>query len=241
MLEKVFKNPFRLMPIAGCIYLLISMITNFLTDYSYKDSIFPYAKIICFIVEGLVLVIFILSIFFYNKHIFFYTGLELLVFLNIYTNNISISLFLASLVLVYILVENVKITPVLMICYAIGELIKLIMVIPYGATNFFHYFGLTLFALCSIVCINLLFHHAYSKNETEKMDLNDYKFSDRQKDCIKEIVVNNTTIKELAINHNISESAIKKDLAHIYKVFGITGKADLKALFIGYNFDNLSD
>ena len=29
---------------------------------------------------------------------------------------------------------------------------------------------------------------------------------------------------------------IKKDLAHIYNVLGITGKADLKALFIGYKF-----
>lgn len=237
MLEKIYKNPFRLMSIAGCIYLLISFVTNFLTDFSYRDSIFPYANIICIIVEGLVLVIFALCIFFYNKHIIFYTGVELLVFLNIYTNNIYISLFLSSLVLVFILIDNTRISPVMIICYTIAEAVKLAMVVPYGANDFFRYFGLSLFALCSIVCINLLFHHAYSKNETEKLDLNDYKFSDRQKDCIKEIVVNNTTIKELAINHCISESAIKKDLAHIYKVFGITGKADLKALFIGYNFE----
>ena len=49
-------------------------------------------------------------------------------------------------------------------------------------------------------------------------------------------VVNNTTIKALAIDYNVSESAIKKDLSHIYTVLGITGKADLKALFIGYKF-----
>ena len=52
-------------------------------------------------------------------------------------------------------------------------------------------------------------------------------------DVIKETVVNNTTIKALAITHNVSESAIKKDLSHIYSVLGITGKADLKALFPG--------
>lgn len=224
------------MSIAGCLYLLISIISNFLTDFSYKDSIYPYAKTVCIIVEGLVLVIFVLSMFFYNKHILFYTGIELLVFLNIYTNNVFIALFLSSLVLVFILIENIKISPLMIIFYTAGELIKLGMILPYGALNFFRYFGLTLFALCSIGCINLLFHHAYSRNETEKLNLDDYKFTDRQRDCIKEIVVNNTTIKELAINHNISESAIKKDLAYIYKVFGITGKADLKALFIGYNF-----
>lgn len=238
MFRNVYKNPFRLMSVAGSIYLLISIISNFLTDFSYKDSIYPYAQIICFIVEGIALVIFCICIIFYNKHLMFYTGIELLVFLNVYTNNIYIALFLSSLVLILILIENIRISLPMIIFYAAGELIKLAMVIPYGVINFFRYFGLTLFALSSIGCINLLFHHAYSKNETEKLDLDDYRFTDRQKDCIKEIVLNNTTIKELAINHNISESAIKKDLAHIYKIFGITGKADLKALFIGYNFQN---
>ena len=90
--------------------------------------------------------------------------------------------------------------------------------------------------MCTIGCLNLLFRHAYDKKESGAVSLDDYKLSDRQKDCIKEIVVNNTTIKALAINHNVSESAIKKDLAHIYSVLGITGKADLKALFIGYKF-----
>lgn len=236
MLEKLYRNPFRLMSITGCIYLLISIISNFLTDFSYKDSIYPYAKLISITVEGLVLVVLALSIFFYSKHVLLYTGIELLVFLNIYTNNIYIALFLSSLVLVFILIDNIQITLLMIICYILAEIVKLGMIIPYGASNFLRYFGLTLFALCSIGCINLLFHHAYTKNETEKLNLDDYRFSDRQKDCIKEVVVNNTTIKELAINHNISESAIKKDLAHIYDTFGITGKADLKALFIGYDF-----
>ena len=76
----------------------------------------------------------------------------------------------------------------------------------------------------------------YDKKDSAPVRLEDYRLSDRQKDCIKEIVVNNTTIKALAINHNVSESAIKKDLSHIYTSLGITGKADLKALFIGYEF-----
>ncbi|MBO7135866.1 MAG: hypothetical protein J6V73_04480 [Spirochaetaceae bacterium] len=74
------------------------------------------------------------------------------------------------------------------------------------------------------------------RKDTVPPSLDGYKFSDRQKDCIKEIVLNNTTIKALAISHNVSESAIKKDLSHIYDVLGITGKADLNALFIGYEF-----
>jgi len=76
----------------------------------------------------------------------------------------------------------------------------------------------------------------YITTEPPSVNLDDLKLTDRQKNCIKEIVLNNTTIKALAIDYNVSESAIKKDLAHIYKVLGITGKADLKALFIDYKF-----
>ncbi len=159
------------MSIAGCIYLLISNISSFLTDFSYKDSIYPYAKVVCITVEGIVLVIFALSIFFYNKHILFYTGIELLVFLNIYTNNIYISLFLSSIVLVFILIENTKVSPAMLISYSLGEVIKLAMILPYGLTDLFRYFALSLFAVCSIGCINLLFHHAYSKTESSKMNL----------------------------------------------------------------------
>lgn len=235
----LYKKPFRLISVVGCIYLIISIILNIFTGFSYKDSIYPFAGLINFAVEGVVLILFVLTIIFYNKHVIFYVGLELLVFLNLYTANIYISLFLSSLLLVLLLTNLAKITGIKIAVYSAVELIKCALVIPYGATEFFRYAGLTIFALCSIGFINLLFHHAYSKNTSDTISLDDYKFSDRQKDCIKEIVLNNTTIKALAITYKVSESAIKKDLAHIYDTLGITGKADLKALFIGYDFSNL--
>ena len=132
--------------------------------------------------------------------------------------------------------ENRLASKVRLSVYLALEVVKMIFVIPYGVRSFFEYIGITLFSLATIGCINLLFRHAYDRNGSEAINLDDYKFTDRQKDCIKETVVNNTTIKALAITHNVSESAIKKDLAHIYSVLGITGKADLKALFIGYQF-----
>lgn len=238
IIENLYKKPFKLLSVVGCVYLLISIILNLITGFSYKNSIYPFSNIATFVIEGVVFVLFVLSFFFYNKHLIFYTGLELLVFGNIYISNIYIALFLSSIFLVLILTENKTITIKHISIYTIIEIVKLALVIPYGVGEFFRYVGLSLFALCAIGCINLLFHHAYNKNGNTEINLDDYKFSDRQKDCIKEIVVNNTTIKALAINHNISESAIKKDLAHIYNSLGITGKADLKALFIGYNFEN---
>ena len=120
------------------------------------------------------------------------------------------------------------------------EVAKIALVVPYGVKTFFEYAGIVLFSLCTIGCINLLFRHAYDKKDAGKISLDDYKFTERQKDCIRETVLNNTTIKALAITHKVSESAIKKDLSHIYSVLGITGKADLKALFIGSDLENLS-
>lgn len=233
----LYEKPFRFVSCVACIYLISSIILNIFTGFSYKDSIFPYANIINFIVEGITLILFIFTVIFYNKHIIFYISIELLVFLNLYTNNIYISLFLSSLLLVFLLIEYEFVSSGKMAVYIVIELIKCSLVIPYGATEFFRYVGLTLFGFCAVGFIKLLFQHAINTNNSSSFSLDDYKFSDRQKDCIREIVINNTTIKALAINHKVSESAIKKDLAHIYKILGITGKADLKALFIGYKFD----
>lgn len=232
----LYKKPFRFVSIVGCIYLVISIILNVLTGFVSEGSVYPYADVISLIVESVAFFLFVLTIIFYNKHIIFYINMELLVLLNLYANNIYISLFLSSLLLVLILTEYDYIAPFKIAIFVILEIVKCCLVIPYGAAEFFRYVGLTLFAFCAIGFINLLFHHAYAQNDATSISLDDYKFTNRQKDCIREVVLNNTTIKALAITHKVSESAIKKDLAYIYKVFGITGKADLKALFIGYKF-----
>ena len=135
------------------------------------------------------------------------------------------------------LLENRLVSRKKLALYIALEVAKLALVVPYGVKTFFEYIGIVLFSLCTIGCINLLFRHAYDKKDSGTIRLEDYKFTDRQIDCIKETVVNNTTIKALAITWKVSESAIKKDLSHIYSALGITGKADLKALFIGYKFE----
>ncbi len=237
MFTKIIEKPFKTVSAVGVLFVIASIILNICTGFSYEDSLFPFSKIITFAAEGIVLFLFALTFFFYNKHVLYYIGIEFLVFENIYNGNIYIALFLSSLLLIFLLFEQRKISTKEIIIYAFIELVKIALVIPYGITDFFYYVGLTLFALCTIGCINLLFHHAYSKSDETSLNLDDLKLSERQKNCIYEIVVNNTTIKALAINHHVSESAIKKDLATIYKILGISGKADLKALFIGYKFN----
>ena len=234
--KKLLDKPFRLMSIVGIVYIVLMLLLNFLTDFSYELSVMPFSKTVSYMAHGAALVLCALTLVFYNKHIFYYTALEVLIFSNLYTGRIYTALFLSSILFILMLWENKFVSKPKLIIYIALEVFKLILVVPYGVKTFFEYTGIILFSLCTIGCINLLFRHAYEKKDAGAINLDNYRFSDRQKDCIKEIVLNNTTIKALAINHKVSESAIKKDLSHIYNVLGITGKADLKALFIGYQF-----
>ena len=234
--KSLLDKPFRLMSIVGIVYIIIMLLLNVLTDFSYELSIMPYSKIVSYSANGAALVLFVLTLCFYNKHLLYYAALELLIFSNLYTGRIYTSLFLTSILFILMLLENRLVAKRRLLVYIVLEVTKLALVVPYGVKAFFEYAGIVLFSLCTIGCINLLFRHAYDKKQDGAINLDDYRLSERQKNCIKEIVVNNTTIKALAIDYNVSESAIKKDLAHIYSVLGITGKADLKALFIGYEF-----
>ena len=234
--KKFLDKPFRLMAGVGFIFLIATTVFTVLTDFYEPQDIMPFAVKISYAGKAIAMILCVLTVFFYNKHFLYYSALEILVFTNLYSGQIYTALFLSSILFILLLIENRLATRPRVIIYLALEIVKLALVIPYGARSFFEYLGITLFALATIGCINLLFRHAYDKKDATPVSLDDYKLSDRQKDCIKEIVVNNTTIKALAITHNVSESAIKKDLAHIYSVLGITGKADLKALFIGYEF-----
>lgn len=234
--KKLLDKPFRLMSIVGIVYLIIMLLLNFLTDFSYELSIMPYSVLVSYAAEGLALIFCILTFCFYNNHFFYYIALEILVFSNLYTGRIYTALFLTSILFILMLLENRLVSKRKLTVYIVLEAVKLVLVVPYGVKTFFEYVGIVLFSLCTIGCINLLFRHAYDRKDSGEINLEDYKFTERQIDCIKETVLNNTTIKALAITHNVSESAIKKDLAHIYSVLGIAGKADLKALFIGYEF-----
>ena len=224
------------MAIVGSLFIIAILILNVFTGFSYEQCILPLPKVITYSALGLSLILCVLTFVFYNRHFLYFAALEVFALSNIYTGRIYTALFLTAILFILLLIENRLASKVRLGAYLALEVVKLVLVIPYGVRSFFEYIGITLFSLATIGCINLLFRHAYDKKSFDTISIDDYKFTARQIDCIKEIVLNNTTIKALAINHNVSESAIKKDLSHIYDVLGITGKADLKALFIGYEF-----
>lgn len=225
------------MAIIGFVYLSVTILLASLTDFYDIQNVMPFSKTVFYIGTAFSMLLCVLTFFFYNIQLFYYAALEILVLTNLYAGRIYTALFLSSMLFIILLLRNKLASKIRSLIFLLLEILKLALVIPYGAKSFFEYAGITIFSLCTLACINLLFRHAYDKKDSPSINLDKHKFSERQMDCIREIVLNNTTIKALAIDHGVSESAIKKDLARIYTVLGITGKSDLKALFIGYKFD----
>lgn len=236
MKSKLLEKPYKLLSITGTAFAAALIVLNLISGYFTEGSVFPYAKAAVIAAEAASLVLFILSFIFSSSHVFYYSALELLVLHCLYAGKSYTALFLSSLLLALLMTDKILNRRLYLIIYTAQEILKAALVLPSGTTEFLYYAALDIFSICTICCINLLFHHVYDSRNTSRLDLESLKLTDRQKDCIKEIVLNNTTIKELAINHKVSESAIKKDLGTIYSTLGITGKADLKALFIDYRF-----
>ena len=104
--KSFLDKPFRLMSIVGFVYLVIMLLLNLLTDFSYELSIMPYSRIVSYSAEGLALLFCILTFCFYNKHFFYYIALEILVFSNLYTGRIYTALFITSIMFILMLLES---------------------------------------------------------------------------------------------------------------------------------------
>ena len=151
------------MAIIGCVYILTMLFLNFFTGFSYEQSIMPFSSLVSYLAYGIALVMSILTFFMHRNHLFYYIGLEVLVFSNLYTGRIYTALFVSSILMVILLFVNRLSSRLRVIIYLAIEIIKLALVIPYGAKSFFEYVGITLFSVCTIGCLNLLFRHAYDK------------------------------------------------------------------------------
>lgn len=96
----------------------------------------------------------------------------------------------------------------------------------------------------AIVAMRFIFKHLMDKinkdiyKEIPKEDLNSYfeelDFSDRDK-AMLESVRNGCKYEEIAINHNLSISSVKKRLAFLYKKLGVTCQIDFLIKFAQEN------
>lgn len=90
-------------------------------------------------------------------------------------------------------------------------------------------------AASAALIMRLVFKHMLDRvnqdifDEVQKEDINDYfssyNFSERDKEMLQE-VLNGCKYEEIAINHKLSLSSVKKRLAFLYKVLGVTCQID---------------
>ncbi|MBP5793246.1 MAG: hypothetical protein J6W46_06350 [Spirochaetaceae bacterium] len=68
--KSFFDKPFRLMSIACLVYLLIMLLLNIFTDFSYEQSLMPFSKTVSYASQGAAVVLCVLTFFFYINHYF---------------------------------------------------------------------------------------------------------------------------------------------------------------------------
>ena len=127
------------MAIVGCVFILTMVILTVFTDFSYELSVMPFAKIISYTAAAIAFLLCTLSFFFFEKHLFYYSALEILVFSNIYNGRIYTGLFLTAILFILLLLENRLTSKPNLIIYLVLEIIKLLLVIPYGVRSFLEY------------------------------------------------------------------------------------------------------
>lgn len=94
--------------------------------------------------------------------------------------------------------------------------------------------------LIALLAMHFIFQHllkridrtAYEKSQKEDLAgyMEQMEFSDRDKEILKE-VLDGCKYEEIAINHNLSLSSVKKRLAFLYKKLGVTCQIDFIVKF----------
>lgn len=135
--KKFLDKPFRLMALIGCIYLIAMLLLNVFTDFSYELSIMPFSRIVSYSAQGVALLFCLLSFFLYTQHSIYYIALETLTISYLYTGRIYTALFVTAILFVLLLLENRLASRLRLGIYLAVEVVKLVLVIPYGVRSFF--------------------------------------------------------------------------------------------------------
>ena len=67
-----------------------------------------------------------------------------------------------------------------------------------------------------------------------EIKLSNYDLNERQISILKEYMKSKSSYSELAYNHFVSISTVKKDMSDILKIFGVANINDLYLLFLQY-------
>ncbi|MDR2956208.1 MAG: hypothetical protein LBV43_14130 [Prevotella sp.] len=246
-------NPFQLLAIGGCIMSGTATILALIYGADFVASVIPFASIITPCINGLCTVIAFLLIF--NPHWFalFYAMLFVqslhLVFLGFDVIGLGLYIFLNFILFCkgfYKSFFKLKV----FLCLAIWVLM-IIHILSFSWDRVFIGFAATLFVTSTYVCIYYLprdrLSYLLSNTPIDKMNsvyqlpepgsslcLQDLGLSERQCGCIEACLTGSVLYKVLADRYLTSESTIKKEMASMFKFFGVTDRESLMLLLSQY-------
>ena len=154
---------------------------------------------------------------------------------------LGVFLFTLFVILFYILTSFTEKTQ--KIC------LTLFFIIPYGIERFFMALSTIFFIATAFICVVRLFktklknlipiinQELYISPEItlpkagEKLNINSFDLSEREKSLLFDIMNNNKTYGELALKHSLSTSLVKKEMGKILDYFGCRNIESLKIVF----------
>lgn len=121
--------------------------------------------------------------------------------------------------------------------------------IPYGIERFLMALATIFFIATAFICVVRLFktklkslipiinQELYISPEItlpkagEKLNINSFDLSEREKTLLFDMMTNNKTYGELALKHNLSPSLVKKEMCKVLDYFGCRNMESLKIIF----------
>ena len=249
-------QPIQILAIGGFIFLLIaSLCSIFMQEEWSGTTLIPYYQIVI-PATNIISTIFCVFIFIFpEKHFFLYFVLLFQAVFTSLTGYESLGVFLFSLCITLI-VLNVSlplkkqkfIIPLLYLMFTF----TLLGSIPYGKERFFMAVGCTYFFASAFYCIVLTYkrkfktilpiiqkelfisHDISLPNSGEKLNLNQFAITDRQKRILYEVVANNKSYGEVTLSTKLTLPLVKKEMAAIIQYFGCKNVNSLKLVLGQY-------
>ena len=245
--------PIQILAIGAFVLSLTASLFNIFADNSLIYPNFSSTFKMSITVVNIFTTLISLIIFFFPKlHFLLYIGLISQSIFCVMLGYIGLGVFLFTLfiILFYILTSfTEKTQKICLTLFFIAYSFVLFFIIPYGIERFFMALSTVFFIATAFICVVRLFktklkylipiinQELYISPEItlpkagEKLNINSFDLSEREKSLLFDIMNSNKTYGELALKHSLSTSLVKKEMGKILDYFGCRNMESLKIVF----------
>lgn len=248
------SNHIRIVAISSFIASGIGGTLNIVFGADFSPSIVPYTQIITPVINLSTSLISLFVFLFPNSKKVVFSTIFIQACYNVMTGFETVGIMLYSFLMLLLfcwgyLRNNFKkkVFSLIVIWFLV-----LFTVIPFGIERFIFAIGISILTFATYVCLyDILYDQLHflvsqvsvTSNQCKlklpekggKLNLKELGLTERQIACVKYINTTNMTYKEIAEKLIISESAVKKDMQDLFKLFGVKNKETLKFLMIQYS------